>query len=211
MLCYPLSQFPLQNPPFPSPILLLLWECSSSHPLTRTSLPWHSSTLENWAFTEPRASLTDARQFHPLLRMWLELRVPPCVLYGLWSSPWELWGVCLVDTVVFPMGLQTSSSIGDPMLSPMVGCKHLPLYLSGSGRDSQLYQDPVSKHFLASAIVSGLVPVYWLDPQVGNSLDGLSSSLCSTLCPSTYFRQEPFWVKKLEMSGWSHPPTWGYT
>jgi hypothetical protein len=30
-----------------------------------------------------------------------------------------------------------NSSIGHPMLSPMVGCDHSPLYLSGSGRASQ--------------------------------------------------------------------------
>jgi hypothetical protein len=31
----------------------------------------------------------------------------------------------------------SNSSIGDPILSPMVGCKHPPLYLSSSGRASQ--------------------------------------------------------------------------
>jgi hypothetical protein len=31
----------------------------------------------------------------------------------------------------------SNSSMGDPMLSPMVGCEHSPLYLSDSGRDSQ--------------------------------------------------------------------------
>jgi hypothetical protein len=30
----------------------------------------------------------------------------------------------------------SNSSIGDPMLGPMLGCEHLPLYLSGSGRAS---------------------------------------------------------------------------
>jgi hypothetical protein len=30
-----------------------------------------------------------------------------------------------------------NSSIWDPMLSPLFGCKHLPLYLSGSSRASQ--------------------------------------------------------------------------
>jgi hypothetical protein len=30
----------------------------------------------------------------------------------------------------------------------------------------------------------------------------LSYSLCSTLCPHIFFRQEPFWVKNLEMSVW---------
>jgi hypothetical protein len=45
----------------------------------------------------------------------------------------------------------------------------------------QLYQAPVSKLLLESAIV-GLVVVYGMDPQVGQSLDGHSFSLCSTLC-----------------------------
>ena len=38
----------------------------------------------------------------------------------------------------------------------MVGCQHLPLYLSGSGKSlrRQLYQALVSTHFLASTIVS---------------------------------------------------------
>ena len=31
-------------------------------------------------------------------------------------------------------GSFSSSSIGDPVLSPMIGCKHPPLYLSGSGK-----------------------------------------------------------------------------
>jgi hypothetical protein len=55
----------------------------------------------------------------------------------------------------------------------------------------QLYQAPVSKHFLASAIVS----VHGMDPQVGQSLDGISFSLCSTLYHCISFRQEQFWVK----------------
>ena len=41
-----------------------------------------------------------------------------------------------------------------------------------------------------------------MDPQVGQSLDGLSFSLCSTLCPCISFRQEQFWVKFLDMCGW---------
>jgi hypothetical protein len=83
--------------------------------------------------------------------MWLELWVPPCVLFGWWFSPWELWRggggcvICFVDIVVLPMGLQTPStplvlSLTPPLvtvLSPMVGCEHLPLYLPGSDRASQ--------------------------------------------------------------------------
>ena len=48
----------------------------------------------------------------------------------------------------------------------------------------QLYWAPVSKQFLASAIVSG----FWVSrldgPQMGQSLDGLSFSLCSLFVPA---------------------------
>ena len=82
-----------------------------THPLTPTSLPWYSPTLGHGTFTGPRASpLTDARQGHPLLHMWLESWVAPCELFGRWSSSWELWGICLVDIVALPMGLQTPSA-----------------------------------------------------------------------------------------------------
>jgi hypothetical protein len=47
-----------------------------------------------------------------------------------------------------------------------------------------------------------------MDPQIGQSLHGLSFTLCSTLCPCISFRQEHFWVKILEVSGWPHPSTW---
>ena len=47
----------------------------------------------------------------------------------------------------------------------------------------QLYQAPVSKNLLASTIVSRfLVTVYRMDPQVGQSLDGLSFSFWFKLC-----------------------------
>jgi hypothetical protein len=69
----------------------------------------------------------------------------------------------------------------------------------------QLYQAPVSKHFLASAVVSAC----GMDPQVEQSLDGLSFSLCSTLCPCISFRQEQIWVKFLDMGGWPYSSTGG--
>jgi hypothetical protein len=43
--------------------------------------------------------------------------------------PWD----CLPLSSFSPF---SNSFIGDPVLSPMVGCKHPPLYLSGSGRAS---------------------------------------------------------------------------
>ena len=44
-----------------------------------------------------------------------------------------LWG-CKVLKLFGPF---SNSSTGDPMLSPVVGCEHSPLYLSGTGRASQ--------------------------------------------------------------------------
>jgi hypothetical protein len=41
----------------------------------------------------------DVPQGYPLLHMWLELWVPPCVLFGWWFNPWKLWGYWLVHIV----------------------------------------------------------------------------------------------------------------
>jgi hypothetical protein len=46
-----------------------------------------------------------------------------------------------------------------------------------------------------------LLSAHGMGPQVGESLDGLSLSLCSILCPYISLRQEQFWVKILEMGG----------
>ena len=57
-----------------------------------TSASWHllSSTLGHITFRGSRASPPiDAGQGHPLLHLWLEPWVPPCVLFGWWHSPWE--------------------------------------------------------------------------------------------------------------------------
>jgi hypothetical protein len=130
----PQTPYPILPPPASTRVL--------PHPHPNSCSPsWHSSTLWYQASTGPRASPpTDALQGHPLLHMRLEPWVLSCVLLGLWFSPWELWGVWLVDIVVLPMGLQTLSvlSLTSPLasLSPMVAHKHTPLYLSGSGRAS---------------------------------------------------------------------------
>jgi hypothetical protein len=99
------------------------------------------------AFTRQRASpFTDVPQGHPLLHMKLKPWVPPCVLFGWWFSPWELWGVlvgshcCSSYGAANPfssLGHFSSSSIGDPLLSPMDGYEPPLLYFSGTGRDSQ--------------------------------------------------------------------------
>ena len=45
-----------------------------------------------------------------MLHMYLEPWIPPCILFGWWFSPWELWEVWLVNIVVLPMELQTPSA-----------------------------------------------------------------------------------------------------
>jgi hypothetical protein len=121
-----LSIFPV-NPPIVSPVT----PASKIMPLpqspTPTSLPYHSPTLGHWASTGPKGSPPiDAGKDHPLLCMQLEPWVAPCVLFGWWFSPWELWEVWLVNIVVISVRLQTPScpspnfSMGIPTLSPVV-------------------------------------------------------------------------------------------
>jgi hypothetical protein len=44
-----------------------------------------------------------------------------CVLLGWLLSPWEFWGVWLVDIFVLPMGLQTPSAPSVLSLTPPLG------------------------------------------------------------------------------------------
>ena len=70
-------------------------------------------------------------------------------------------------------------------------------------------QVPVCKHLLTTGTVSGLVSADRMDPQVGQSLDGPSFSLCLISCPCSSFAQEHFWVKNFEMGGCNQPLTEG--
>jgi hypothetical protein len=89
----------------------------------------------------------------------------------------------------------SNSFIGDPMLSLMIGCKHPPLHMLGSGRASQETAIPGSCQ-QALLGISNSDWVWWLhrNPQVGQSLDGLYFSFCSTLCTWISLRSEQFWV-----------------
>jgi hypothetical protein len=117
-MLFPFLIFTPQEPLIPPP-LLLLWGCAPTHPPTPTSPPSHSPTLGRGAFLGPRASSPiDAGPGHPLLHIWLEPWVPPCVLFGWWFRPWK---TRLVDIVVLPMGLQTSSAPSVLSLTPPLG------------------------------------------------------------------------------------------
>jgi hypothetical protein len=139
-----------QQTPYPYSYPLLLWGCSPTNLPTPTSLPYHSPMVGHQAFTGPSTSPPpDARQDYPLLHMRLKPWVTPCVLFGWWYSPFELWGwgwgsllgwyCCSSYEIANPFSIFSpfpNSSIGVPMLSPKVDCEHPNLYWSGSGRAS---------------------------------------------------------------------------
>ena len=141
--CYPLSWFPLWKTPISSPLPLL------TNPPTPTSWPWHSPILGHRTFTGPTASppINDLLG-HLVLHVQLEPWFPPCVFFGWWFSPRELWGervlvssyCCSSYGPAKPFnsfGNFSSSFIGDPVFCPMDVCEHPPLYWLGSRRASQ--------------------------------------------------------------------------
>jgi hypothetical protein len=95
-----------------------------------------------------------------------------CVISGWWFSPWELWGVWMVDIVVLPIGLQTPSAPSGLSLTPPLGtlcsvpCLADSIHLCicqalAEPLRRQLYQAPVSKYLLAPTIVSGFSVCLW--------------------------------------------------
>jgi hypothetical protein len=117
-----------------------------------------------------------------MLHMRLEPWVPPCVLFGWWFSPWELWGYWLVYIVVSPMGLQTPSAPWVLFLAPPLGTLCSVQWLAESVHlcicqalaeplRRQLYQAPVSKLLLALTTVSGFRDCIW-DGSPGGAVSG---------------------------------------
>jgi hypothetical protein len=117
--------------------------------------------------------------------------------FGGWFSPWELWGIWLVDSVVLPMGMQTASAPLVLSLIPPLGTPCSVQWLAASIHlcicqapaepfRRQLYQAPISKYFLTSKIVSVLT--IW-DGSSGGSVSRwpFLQSLLHTL--SMYFLQ----------------------
>jgi hypothetical protein len=126
---------------------------------------------------------------------WSHVSLNVYVLFCWQFSPWELWGegVLLFDTVVLPMRLQTLSApsvfaLTFP-LGSLLSVRCLVVYnhtCIGQALAETLrghpYQAPLSKLFLALGIVSGFGVCSWDGSLGGQSLDGLTISLCSTLC-----------------------------
>jgi hypothetical protein len=104
--------------------------------------------------------------------MQLEPWVRPCVLFGWWFSPWELWRYWLVHIVVPSMDLQTPTALWILSLAPSLGTLCSVQWLAESIHfcicqalidplRRQLYQVPVSKYLLASTIVPGFGDCIW--------------------------------------------------
>jgi len=84
----------------------------------------------------------------------------------------------------------------------MVGCICICIsHLLAKPLRGHLYQAPVSKHFLASAIVPWLCVCTW-DGSLGNAVSGgpFQSLFCLFFCPCISYRQKQFWVKIFEMN-----------
>jgi len=160
----PLPVFPPQDLYYPAD-----YDCTPkpAHPLL-LALPYSGSS----SFHRTKGLPSHARNGNPLLHIQLEHRGPllPCSVYSLVSGldpeslGWEGW---LVDIVVLPIGLQTPSTPTVVTLTSPLGSLRsvqcLAVYISISFGPAlaeplrcELYQAPLCKHFLASAILSGI-------------------------------------------------------
>jgi hypothetical protein len=138
--CYPLSPFPLQKSPIPSLLPLLLRMLP--HLPTHLGFPLHWG-IESSQDQGPLLPLMSHKAIlyyiwgwsHRSLYMYSFVGglVPGSSGgYGWLTLLFSLWG-CKPLQLLSP---SSNSSIGDPMLSLMVGCNP-PLYLWGSGKASQ--------------------------------------------------------------------------
>jgi hypothetical protein len=156
----PKIPYPFPPPPAPQP--------THSH-----SRSWHSPILGHRTFTRPRNfPPIDDRLGHPQLQIQLEPQVPPCVFFDWWFSSKELWGHWLVHVDVPPMGLQTPSAPWVLSLAPSLGALCSIQWMTVSiyfcicqalaeALRRHLYQAPVSRFFLASALVTGFGGFLW--------------------------------------------------
>jgi hypothetical protein len=196
--------FPPGTPsPTPSPPTSITMD--PFYPSTPILPPGHSPTLGRWAFTGPSAfPPIDARQFHPLLQLWLEPRVPPCVIFGGWFSPWELCGVWLVD-IFFPYGVPNSFSSFSPFSNSSIGgpgaqtngwmqASASRLYSSGSGRASQgiATSGSCQQPLVGNIVWVWCLYVGWIS-RWGSLWIAFPSVSAPYLVPA--FPLEPFWLR----------------
>ena len=125
--------------------------------------------------------------------MQVEPWVASCVLVSWWFSHCDLWGGLVGWYCCSSYRLQTTSApsvlyLTLPLWSPcLVQWLALSIHFCicqalAEPLRRQLYQAPVSKHFLAFTIVSRFGVCIWKGSPGGQSLNGLFFSLYSTLC-----------------------------
>ena len=124
--------------------------------------------------------------------MQLKPWVSQCVSFGWWFSPWEFWGWGVL-IVVLLMGNQIPSAPWVFSLAPPLGtlcsvqwlAENIHLCIGQALAEPlrrQLCQAPVSKHLLASTIVSGIGDCIWYGSP-GRAVSGWPFlCLCSTFC-----------------------------
>ena len=168
---FPFPGFPFRKPLIhPSSPCLYKGALLSTHPLlpSRPGIPLH------WGIEHPQTQemLLPLMSNKAILCHICCQSIPPCVLFGLWSSSWELQGVWPVDIVAPPMGLQIPSAPLVPAPTPPLGTLSSVQCLAVSIRlcicqalaeplRRQPYQAPVSNHFWASTIASRFGVCVW--------------------------------------------------
>ena len=158
-----LSPFLVSPLKMPYPLTLLL--------LPNTPAPIPGPGIPLYWGLEPSPPIDD-RLGHPLLYMQLEPQVLLCVFFDWWFNPRELWGYWLIHIVAPSMRLQNTSApwvlSQAPSLRTLCSVQWMTVSILfcifqalAEPLRRQLYQAPVSKHFLASAILSGFGVCRW--------------------------------------------------
>jgi hypothetical protein len=166
------------------------------HSPTHPQLPPHPGISQQWDILPsqdqgPLLPLTPNRDIFCYIYLWSQGSLHVYSLVGglvfasSWESDWLILLFFLWHCKLLQLNSFSNSSTGDLMLSPMVGCKHQSLYLSGSDKTSQ--ETAISgscQHYTSwnPQYCLGLVTVYEIDPKARQSLECLSFSLCSIVC-----------------------------
>jgi hypothetical protein len=116
--CYSLSRSPSPKVPTPSPSTCF-YE-GVPQPPTHFHLPSFSYTGVLSLFRTKGLSSHRCPMRPSYICGW-SLRSLHVYSLNCWFSPWKLWGIWLVDTVVLPMGLQTPSAPSVLSLIPPLG------------------------------------------------------------------------------------------
>ena len=166
LFIYISNVIPLPSFPSISPLSLLICPCLYEGDPTHTLMPQRPSISLLWKPPQdPRGSLPmPEKAILCYISSWSHV---PSHLYSLVGEfvPVNSGGIWLVDTVVLmclqplsaPSVLALTSLLGSPCsVGYLALCIHICIgQAMAEPLREQLYQAPVSKHFLASAVVSG--------------------------------------------------------